>query len=182
MEYLGHIVGGDSVHIDPKNIQDMKDWRQSTTLKRLIGYWGFIGYYRKMFFNYGKIARPLTILLKRNYFSWDDSMEKSIISLNNSMCLNPILVVPNFTEPFVLECDTLGIGLGVVLTKQGMLLSFTSKKLCDDNLGKYTYEKEMKSILHVVDTWLTYLLWIHFQIKTHHHNLKYFLEQRLSSP
>ena len=27
-----------------------------------------------------------------------------------------------------------------------------------------------------------YLLWKHFHIKTYHHSLKYFLEQRISSP
>ena len=38
------------------------------------------------------------------------------------------------------------------------------------------------AILHVMHTWWPYLLGRHFQIKTYHHSLKYFLEQRLSSP
>ena len=40
----------------------------------------------------------------------------------------------------------------------------------------------MMEILHVMDTWQTYLLGFHFKIKTNHHSLKYFLEQHLSSP
>jgi hypothetical protein len=40
----------------------------------------------------------------------------------------------------------------------------------------------MMAILHAVHTWRPYLLGHHFQIKTDHHSLKYFLEQRLSSP
>jgi hypothetical protein len=48
-------------------------------------------------------------------------------------------------------------------------------------LGKSTYEKEMLAILHAVDLWHPYLLGKHFQIKTDHHSLKYFLEQIISS-
>jgi len=51
-------------------------------------------------------------------------------------------------------------------------LAFTSQQLSGKHLGQYTYEKEMTAILHAVDT----------QIHTDHQSLKYFLEQRLSSP
>jgi hypothetical protein len=71
------------------------------------------------------------------------------------MCTTPVLVVPYFTKTFVLECDALGRGLGVVLMQEGHPLAFTSKQLCDHNLGKSTYEKEMMAILHAVETWCT---------------------------
>jgi hypothetical protein len=61
-------------------------------------------------------------------------------------------------------------------------LAFTSKQLSERNLGKSIYEKEMLSILHVVDLWHPYLLGKWFQIKTYHQSLKYFLEQCISSP
>jgi len=68
------------------------------------------------------------------------------------------MILHNFNKDFVLECDALGIGLGVVLTQEGRPLAFTSKQLWDQNFGKSTYEKEMMSILHVVDTWWPYLI------------------------
>jgi hypothetical protein len=60
-------------------------------------------------------------------------------------------------------------------------LAFTSKKLSERNLGKSIYENEMLAILHDVDLWRPYLLGKHFQIKTDHQSLKYFLEQCISS-
>ena len=40
----------------------------------------------------------------------------------------------------------------------------------------------MLAILHAVDLWCPYLFGKCFQIKTDHQSLKYFLEQRISSP
>jgi hypothetical protein len=66
--------------------------------------------------------------------------------------------------------------------QEGRPLAFTSKKLLEINLGKSIYEKEMLSILHAMDLWHPYLLGKCFQIKIYHQSLKYFLEQRISSP
>ena len=65
--------------------------------------------------------------------------------------------------------------------QEGRPLDFTRKQLSESHLGQSIYEKEMLVILHVVDLWCPYLLGKHFQIKTDHQSLKYFLEQHLSS-
>jgi len=49
-------------------------------------------------------------------------------------------------------------------------------------LAKSTYEKEMLTIIHVVQHWNPYVIDRHFIIKKDHHSLKYFLEQRISIP
>jgi hypothetical protein len=66
--------------------------------------------------------------------------------------------------------------------QEGRPLAFTNKQLSKRNLGKSIYKKEMLAIMHVVDLWRPYLLEQRFQIKTDHQSLKYFLEQRISSP
>jgi hypothetical protein len=147
----------------------------------LRGFLGLTGYYRKFVKNYGKTAAPLTALLKKNSFTWIPVVAQAFQTLKMAMCTTPVLALPDFTKTFVLECVASGKGIGVVLMQEGRPLAFTSKQLSERNLGKSIYEKEMLAIMHVVDLWLPYLLGQHFQIKTDHQSLKYFLEQRISS-
>jgi hypothetical protein len=92
------------------------------------------------------------------------------------LCTTLVLALPDFNKNFLLECDTSGKIIEVVLMQEECMLAFTNKKLCDRNLDKSTYEKEMLIILHTVDMWHAYLMGHHFHIKTNHRILKYFLE------
>ena len=160
----------------------MQDWPHPKTLKRLHGFLVLTGYYRKFVKNYGKIATPMTTLLKKNSFTWTPAIAQAFKTLNMAMWTTPILSLPDFTKNFVLECDASWKGIGAVLMQEGRPLAFTSKQLSEINLGKSIYEKEMLAILHVVDLWRPYLLGQRFQIKTDHQSLKYFLKQCISSP
>jgi hypothetical protein len=148
----------------------------------LCGFLGLTGYYHKFVKNYGKIAAPLTTLLKKNSFTWTPTVAQAFQTLKMAMCTTPFLALPDVTKTFVLECDASGRGIGVVLMQEGRPLAFTSKQLFERNMGKSIYEKEMLAIMHVVDLWRPYLLGKRFQIKTDHQRLKYFLEKRISSP
>jgi hypothetical protein len=137
--------------VDPKKIEAMQEWTHPKNIRSLRGFMGLTGYYHKFAKNYGKIATPLTALLKRNSFTWTLAAAQYFQNLKMAMFTTPVLTLPYFTKTFVLECDALGNGIGVVLMQEGRPLAFTNKKLSERNLGKSIYEKEMLVILHVVD-------------------------------
>ena len=117
MEYLGHIVSHVGVKVDPNKIKATKEWKVPTTIKQLHRFIGLTGYYRKLVKNYGRIATPLTTLLKKDAFSWITEETKAFEHLKEAMCLAPVLAMPNFTKTFIVECDASGNGIGVVTTR-----------------------------------------------------------------
>jgi hypothetical protein len=59
---------------------------------------------------------PLIALLKKETFSWSHEENKSFHEkLKEDMCTTPILVTPDFTQTFIMECDSSGHGIGVIL-------------------------------------------------------------------
>jgi hypothetical protein len=174
-------VGREGVKMDPKMIQDMQYWPKPTTLKCLRGFLGLTRYYKKFVQHYGKIAKPLIDLMKKNIFHWTLVIEQAFTDLKHGMCTTSILETPDFNKTFVVESNDSGTGIGAVLTQDGCMLTFTSQAFSGHNLGRSTYEKEMMAILNAVHTWRPYLLGCNFYIKTDHHSLKYILEQKLSS-
>nr|KYP38718.1 hypothetical protein KK1_040018 [Cajanus cajan] len=67
--YLGHI-SKKGVSMDPQKIEAILQWPIPKSIKALRGFLGLPSYYRRFICNYGKVARPLTILLKKGNFIW----------------------------------------------------------------------------------------------------------------
>jgi hypothetical protein len=87
----------------------------SQTIKKLRGFSDLKGYYRRFVKNYGNIATPLTNLLKKDSFHWNEFANSDFERLKEVLCTTLVLATPDFKKDFIVECDALGNGIGVVL-------------------------------------------------------------------
>ena len=74
------------------------------------------------------------------------------------MCTTHVLIIPNFTKTFIVECDASRNGIDVVLMQEGRPLDFESRSLKGKDLHKPIYEKEMMEIVHALKKWCPYYL------------------------
>jgi hypothetical protein len=100
------------VKANGKKLSAVVAWPRPKSLKALKGFLGLTGYYRKFIKGHGSIAAPLTDLLKKNAFLWSEVAEQAFQNLKVVVTNPPVLVLPDFNQPFVIECDASGRGIG----------------------------------------------------------------------
>jgi hypothetical protein len=180
VEYLGHVISEQGVATDPQKIAAVKDWPVSKTITQLRGFLGLARYYRRFVKDFGIICRPLHDMLKKNSFSWSNEKTQAFNTLKTKLTSAPVMALPNFSIPFVLETDACGNGIGAVLMQQGKPIAYFSRTLGIRNAAMSTYDKEALAILEALKRWRHYFLDSDLIIKTDQKILKYITEQKVA--
>jgi hypothetical protein len=167
--------------MDPTKVQAIFDWPVSRSARAVHGFLGLAGYYRKFVPNYGTVAAPLTALLKKDGFAWDDTAAVAFGALKAAVTSAPVLTMLDFTKTIVVECDASSHGFGAVLTQEGHPVAFFSRPIAPRHQALAAYERELIGLVQAVRHWRPYLWGRCFVVKTDHYSLKYLLDQRLST-
>jgi len=113
--YLGHKINAQGVSVDEEKIKAIVDWPQPKTLSPLRGFVGLCSHYRRFVKSFSSLAAPLTNLTWKGVFSWSEEAQRAFDKLKEVMSSCPVLAIPDFSLPFVLECDASGEGIRAVL-------------------------------------------------------------------
>ncbi|GKA44768.1 putative reverse transcriptase domain-containing protein, partial [Tanacetum coccineum] len=82
VQFLGHVINGNEIHIDPSKIEVVKNWKA-----------------------------PRIPTEKSKTFDWGEEHELAFQTLKDKLCNAPVLALPDGPEDFVVYCDVSGIGL-----------------------------------------------------------------------
>jgi hypothetical protein len=119
VKYLGVIIGGGKVKMDPIKVKGITEWPVPSTVKEIHSFLGFCNFYQPFIANFSDIARPLNNLTKKNQqWQWEEMEQKAFQKLKNICTLKPVLQSPDWMRKFILETDASGYTLGAVISQE----------------------------------------------------------------
>nr|GFB60274.1 putative reverse transcriptase domain-containing protein [Tanacetum cinerariifolium] len=80
VQFLGHVIDSQGIHVDPTKIEAIKDWESPKTPTEIRQFLGLTGYYRRFIEGFSKITAPILALPKgsENFVVYCDASHKGL--------------------------------------------------------------------------------------------------------
>ncbi|GJV29434.1 retrovirus-related pol polyprotein from transposon TNT 1-94 [Tanacetum coccineum] len=179
IQFPGHVINGDGIHVDPSKIEAVKNWEAPRTPSEVRSFLGLAGYYHRFIENFYKIAKSLTILTQKSkMFDWGEEHERAFQTLKDKLCNAPILALPDGPDDFVVYYDASGLGLGCVLMQKDKVIAYASRQLKIHEKNYTTYDLELGAVMFALKIWRHYLYGTKSVIYTDHKSLQHIFSQK----
>uniref|UniRef100_A0A669EG75 Gypsy retrotransposon integrase-like protein 1 n=1 Tax=Oreochromis niloticus TaxID=8128 RepID=A0A669EG75_ORENI len=180
VEYLGYVIGGGVIRPQVSKIEALRAYPPPTTKRKVKSFLGLAGWYRRFIPNFSARAAVLSDLTRKSSptkVKWTAECDAAFVDLKNCLCSEPVLQCPDFTQPFTLQTDASGEGLGAVLLQgegeNKRPVVYISRKLFPREMKYSTIEKEALAIKWALDTLKYYLMGDEFVLETDHRALQW---------
>ena len=162
--YLGHTVGQGAVLPKKANVEAIIALPPPTSRKEVMRFLGMAGFYRRFCTNFSTVAAPLTNLTSTSVpFKWTPDCDQSFTRLKTLLSSPPVLRTPDFQQPFHLQVDASGVGIGAALlqpdpsTRVLHPVAYHSAKLKSHQIPYSSIEKESLALVSAVKKFECYL-------------------------
>lgn len=185
VRYLGFVVGDGCIRTDKDKVAAVREFPEPKTPKQLRRFLGMCGWYRRFIQNYASIAAPLhECLVKERIrsFSLSEDARISFEKLKDRLTSAPVLVNPDFSKRFYVQCDASTLGVGGVLfqlDEEGHEhpIAYMSTKLNKAQRNYSVTELECYAAVLSVKKFRPYIEGLPFTIITDHASLKWLMSQ-----
>ncbi|GJS44002.1 putative reverse transcriptase domain-containing protein [Tanacetum coccineum] len=180
VQFLGHVINGNGIHVDPSKIEAVKNWKAPRTPTEVRSFLGLAGYYRRFIENFSKIAKSFTILTQKcyDYRIGGEEQELAFQTMKDKLCNVPVLALPDRPEYVVVYCDASGIGLGCVLMQRGKVIAYASRQLKIHEKNYTTHDLEFGAVVFALKIWRNYMYGTKSVIYTDHKSLQHIFSQK----
>ncbi|GJY19776.1 putative reverse transcriptase domain-containing protein [Tanacetum coccineum] len=148
VQFLGHVIDHNGVHVDPAKIEAIKNWPALTTPTEARQFLGLTGYYQRFIEGFSLISNPLTKLTQKDKkYEWGKEEEEAFQTLKQKLCSAPILALPEGTEDFVVYCDASLKGYGAVLMQREKVIAYAFRQLKVHEENYTTHDLELGAVV-----------------------------------
>lgn len=84
------------------------------------------GYYRHFIKNYIPLAKPSTNFLKKDNFYCISTATEAFVKFKTTVTTTPVLIPPDFSQPFTLETNASSVAIGIVLNQNKHTIDYFS--------------------------------------------------------
>jgi len=180
VEYLGHICTPEGVRPDPRKIRAIEEYPIPKTVRDIRAFIGLAGYYRRHVPNFAEMAKPLTSLTKKEVpFEWTSEQQTAFERLKQILSTEPLLVYPDFSQPFIVACDASTKAVGAILLQvrngEERPIAYCSRQLNPAESRYSTMELELLALLFATKQFICYIYGRNFTVYRDHKALKWLL-------
>ncbi|GJZ97074.1 reverse transcriptase domain-containing protein [Tanacetum coccineum] len=180
---IGHKISKKGIEVDKAKIDVIAKLPHPTTVKGIRSFLGHAGFYRRFIKDFSKISRPMTHLLEKNTpFIFSEECIQAFQTLKKKLTEAPILIAPNWDQPFELMCDASDYAIGAVLgqriEKHFRPIHYASKTMTEAESNYTTTEKEMLAVVYAFEKFRSYLIMNKSIVYTDHSALKYLFAKK----
>nr|GEW10780.1 hypothetical protein [Tanacetum cinerariifolium] len=157
VQFLGHVIDSEGVHVDPAKIKAIKNWATPTTPTEVRQFLGLAGYYRRFIEGFYLISKPLTKLTQKNKkYEWETKAEEAFQMLKQKLCCAPILALPEGSKDFIVYYDASIRGFGAVLMQREKVIAYASRQLRTHEENYTTHDLELGAVVFALRLWRHY--------------------------
>ncbi|GJV95759.1 reverse transcriptase domain-containing protein [Tanacetum coccineum] len=151
---LGHKISKKGIEVDKAKIDVISKLPLPTTIKGIRSFLGHAGFYRRFIKDFSKISRPMTHLLEKNTpFIFSEDCILVFQTLKGKLTA-PILIAPNWDQPFEIMCDASDYAIGAVLgqriEKHFRPIHYASKTMTEAETNYTATKKEMRAVVYAL--------------------------------
>ncbi|GJV90361.1 putative reverse transcriptase domain-containing protein, partial [Tanacetum coccineum] len=121
MQFLGHVIDSQGIHVDPANIEAVKN-----------------------------LASPTTPIEKNKKYIYGEDQESAFQLLKQKLYEAQILALPVGNDDFVVYYDASHQGLGAMLMQREKVIAYASRQLKPNEENYTTHDLELEAV-HILD-------------------------------
>src|SRR5260370_23444708 len=168
--------------MEQQKVSGIADWPLPETVTQVKSFLGFCNYYQRFIAHYAELCVPLNDLTRKTIpWNWTLKHQEACEKLKAAFLAYPVVLIPDYTKPFIIEADASLFATGAVLLQvdtngEEHPCGYLSKSLNSAEWNYQVYDRELYTIIQALREWRHYVQGSSFQvlIRTDHVNLTYY--------